>query len=459
MMAGSPLDDSDIVPSALRVISASQTACTFSERPFEAVYSGGDWYVKAAGVAEIDCPFPVVFGDDSFNSINVEFVLFEKPFGTSLDKLWPTLSIYKQEKIIKKLAEVLLNMFNYRSTCIHTLLTKADPDSCGTLDRQDILMARAFDGGILELLTEPSKSREKVSDYLEDLVRRTDRVLEHLKSDSPVMHVTAGWPWKPHFSAAEIQQIRETWSQYLTSAERAIVLPILQCADTGLLHTDLKMSRIIVRFNGAEPELCITGWEHAHFVLLWSCARLPIWLQPHDLPMEPPLITPEQQLKMRQLLVIIMRDGYLGLNSRDRLWAYVFGRSECLLEDCLGSHWLERDYVEADLRNIKQYWELARPSVPFPFPLLDEFDRVFLFDKGPTYETNGDTQVPWPHVQVPDGEVGSSTRSDSKSVTDTPEQPSEQQPPKSQTWSQLTKKTEDFCLRIQKRAKKEADNL
>lgn len=142
----------------------------------------------------------------------------------------------------------------------------------------------------------------------------------------------------------------------LSRAAREEAYSILQNKKFGICHGDMQMDRFLVRFlpnkdgelrSDVELVLC-TGWEYSFRAPLWSCARMPLWLTSRPILNEP--ISWDRQ---RQLRVVIER------------W----------FEGCVSAHWMYSRNIEANLVDLKKYWEFWRPDIEFPFEVGVEYTR------------------------------------------------------------------------------------
>ncbi|KAI0921596.1 hypothetical protein AcW1_004477 [Taiwanofungus camphoratus] len=339
---------------------------------------------------------PIIFNEDPSNPIGAEVILLEKPPGESLDILWPSLSNKQQKAVCRKLTEDLLKLFNCRSRTIHThrICTNLDREEDSRLYISDdsLLIHPSFDHGPL-VVANPPEAMHTVEDYLTALVQRVYRVLDNPKSVSYTIDPFMIDLGKQALDSRDTELIRDTWKRLeqlipyhvggfyiptqLLARARAEAMSVLRDPSQGIYHHDLQMHRIIVDFDGKEPEISITGWDHAYFAPLWSCARMPPWVMPGPSTDAPEPVDEEQKAKMRRLIFCTMKNDLRESQSGKWIDALVFGEMERIFEACLSDHWMDRDVVEEyGLMRIKDYWDAWRPRVPFPVTATWDFERM-----------------------------------------------------------------------------------
>lgn len=195
----------------------------------------------------------------------------------------------REHKIVVKLIELLLGLFNHRGNNICTDLvgTGVDTTPEGLRDSQSrstqdqVLLAPAFDQGPL-INMEPQEALFSTDEYLRALVDRIDRVFK----DPMAAEKESEHDIKPPLTDIDVSRIKETWHRYekliphhsggfylpdtLPFSARNTAYSVLQSDMFGIFHSDMKMSRFIVSFDkipqGQEEQvtLTLTGWEHAH---------------------------------------------------------------------------------------------------------------------------------------------------------------------------------------------------
>ncbi|KAG0709852.1 hypothetical protein DFH29DRAFT_886102 [Suillus ampliporus] len=162
----------------------------------------------------------------------------------------------------------------------------------------------------------------------------------------------------------------------LSRAAREEAYSILQSNKFGICHGDMQMYRFLVRFlpdiygNLRTPDsdiklvLC-TGWEHSFRAPLWSCARMPPWLISRPILNEP--VSWSRQSELRSAIYDMMNEPSRIESAREWIISHVYGRTERWFEGCISAHWMYGRNIEANLVDLKIYWEFWRPDIEFPF--------------------------------------------------------------------------------------------
>lgn len=291
--------------------------------------------------------------------------------------------------VCARLGEILVKLFNCRSPllCSETNVEDSPPHASTHPGgwRRPVLLSKPFDEGPLATM-EPQEALTSTHDYLLALSKRPERVFGSTK-DIDVSGRDTGWQDHKELSDMDVILLRDTWNRLgslipyhsggfyipgsLSPEARYTAYSVLQSKEFGIRHTDMQMSRFVVRWARPGDEqsdltLALTGWEHAHRAPLWSCARMPPWLIPHIHPYE--LITWEGQRNVRHF--IFQSIYHSDFIPRDAAWewivAYVYGHTERWFEGLLGSHWAFRDSAEVLLVRLREHWLRERPDVPFP---------------------------------------------------------------------------------------------
>ncbi|CAL1701207.1 unnamed protein product [Somion occarium] len=337
--------------------------------------------------AGVHVPRLCALAEEFHKKIGAEYILYVKEDGTSLDVAWPELSDEQRKAVMKRLAEDLLKLFNHRLASITTTVVppnySEDPDE----PEPAYLLSRPFDA--VPLLDRwPQPALKTTQDYLEALADRILWLFSEGKVNNPW---SLGWPGKVSLSYEEKTAIRETWMRlrqlipYYTGGKfiprrfkgGAYELAVSLLSDQrgfGIVHTDLKMGRILVNFkDGVLQPLVITGWEHAHTAPLWSCARMPRWLLPDNWRLEPTPILEEDRVKMFHAFYNSIRDIKGPKPGAHWVIAFALGQQERFFEGLIGSHWMFRDTVDVGIKMLKESWELAIPDEEFPIPVDEEW--------------------------------------------------------------------------------------
>jgi hypothetical protein len=292
-----------------------------------------------------------------------------------------------------KLAEVLLDLFYARGSHIGTDLqgtyidTRCDkpedldvtsgrtaPDIPGS-----VLMPRAMqDGPLVDL--KPPPAALTIEDYLKSLASRIERVFD-TDQRSNAKGRDASWPRSSPLKNQDIAKAKHTWDRlkrlipyhtggfYVAARHREEAKAILQKPLFGVYHGDMKMSRFIIDMSpnsasGVSLTLA-TGWEHAYRAPPWSCARLPLWLDPVPFTLGQP-ISLERRRELRNYIHTHLNNPGLQQLAHDWIICWVFGIPERSFEGFLSAHWGIQPTVEVCISRLKSYWEAVRPDVQFP---------------------------------------------------------------------------------------------
>lgn len=313
--------------------------------------------------------------------------------GESLQDIWASLPPARKMKVLYKLVDLHKNMFFYRGQKICTDLKGTNIDTRRNVETQpSVLLTPPFSQGPLQDMA-PQPAVNTVKDYLYALAHRMDRVFSTTSTGAPTAENLAARKdtmGNPHLTQTDVDRIKETWRRlatlvphhsggfyipgHLSVEARRLAYGILQ-SQPGIRHQSTEMSRYIVQFHpptAGNPEeslsITLTGWEHAHYAPLWSCARVPTFLLPR--PFLPQPRTTDEQETLREIFVNIM------INQGDaRQWtiAYIFGSEERWFEDTLSAHWIYRDTNEVRMKGLKGYWIHKRPDIQFPLPTGDDY--------------------------------------------------------------------------------------
>ncbi|KAH9030919.1 hypothetical protein EDB85DRAFT_2146439 [Lactarius pseudohatsudake] len=340
---------------------------------------------------------PKIYGyyDNVPNPINAEVVLLELLPGECLDDIWANLVPRQITTVCARLGELLVKLFNCRSPvlCSETDVPDSPPRTAAASARyrRPILLGPPFDEGPL-IYMEPPKAPTSTHDYLFALAQRPERVFGR-QNEMPGGRET-GWPGSMPLSDADVAAARATWKRLrhlipyhsggfylpgsLSPDARFTAHAVLQSREFGVRHRDMQMARFIVRWAHpgdvhSDATLALTGWEHAARAPLWSCARMPSWLEPHLHPFE--RITWECQRSARQFVFRSIFHGDLVTQAHAWEWvvAYVYGSTERWFEGLVGAHWGFRDATEVLLVRLRDHWMGERPDVPFPLDVNEKY--------------------------------------------------------------------------------------
>lgn len=298
----------------------------------------------------------------------------------SLDKAWPSLSDREKKMVCEQVAHLLVNTFSFESPSIYTSRWSRSDGAKDQKDLDTFILAPPFNHGPL-VDVDPVDGARDVSTYLKLLAERIDRIF-----DSPTAVIQGevaklGWHNKDKLTFEDVTKIRRTWYRlkelipynaggcylpsWLLDDQRTLALSILQNKTFGIRHPELHMSRIIVNTQANEVSICVYGWEHAFYAPLWSCAQMPTWLLPNCPQRTPVPLTGLEQIEMSRLVY----ETISNLGTENALYwvvAYVFGRVERAVENCLSAHWMWSDAIEVILAMVKECWEATHPKTPFP---------------------------------------------------------------------------------------------
>ncbi|KAG1752568.1 uncharacterized protein EDB91DRAFT_1045027 [Suillus paluster] len=361
--------------------------------------------------SKIEVPKIYGYRDLLPNDIGAEVVLMEKIPGENLQDVWPTLTPDEELKICSKLADLLLKLFNNRgslictdllgtgvNTCISSVLLQEGQQRLRPLGVGPLLLSRPFNERPLDIM-DPQGALSTNADYLTALCWRVKRLFGN-NEDLRAQARDTGFADNPLLTAEDMEQARETFRRLtnlieyhiggfyipetLSRAAREEAYLILQRKNFGICHGDMQMYRFLVRFlpdkNGklrtpdsdVELVLC-TGWEHSFRAPLWSCARMPLWLISRPIMNEP--ISSFRQGELRSAIYNMMNEPGRIESAREWIVSHVYGRTERWFEGCVSTHWMYGRNIEANLVDLKTYWEFWRPDIPFPIEVGVEYTR------------------------------------------------------------------------------------
>ncbi|KAG2152461.1 hypothetical protein BD769DRAFT_40290 [Suillus cothurnatus] len=355
---------------------------------------------------------PKIYGyrDLPPNDIGAEVVLMEKIPGENLQDVWPTLTPDEELKVCSKLADLLLKLFNTRGSliCTDLLGTGIDTSVFSALLQEGeqqpnphgpspLILSRPFNEPPLDTMI-PQYALCTNADYLTALCWRVKRLCG---SDEIIARARdTGFADNPLLTMEDMVQAKETFRRLtsivphhiggfyipetLSRPAREEVYSILQNRKFGICHGDMQMYRFLVQFPsnkdgelrtpGSDIELVLcTGWEHSFRAPLWSCARMPLWLTSRPILNEP--ISWDRQRQLRNAIYDMMNEPGRIESSREWIISYVYGRTERWFEGCASAHWMYGRNIEANLVDLKKYWEFWRPDIEFPFEVGVEYTR------------------------------------------------------------------------------------
>lgn len=318
--------------------------------------------------------------------------------GDTLEQVWHTLSPAQLDIVCDRLAELLIKLFSCRGPDISTYTNVRDsPPRSATESAQfraPVLLAPPFDDGPL-LDLQPQEALTSAHDYLIALSQRVDRVFSDERSAAAAR--STGWPRTPPLSDRDVLLARDTWTRlgslvlyhsggyyvppHLSAPARQLAFGVLQAKEFGLIHSDLRMSRIIVRWEagGTDARLVVTGWEYAHRAPLWSCARMPPWLL--NSPGPEPLSWEDQRAARSRVFAAVLH------SPLPRAWewvvAHVFGATERWFEGVLSAGWGFRDTAEVCLARLEEHWAREGPGVAFPLEAGGSYLHARMFSQPP----------------------------------------------------------------------------
>lgn len=356
---------------------------------------------------------PKIYGYQDLlpNDIGAEVVLMEKILGENLQDVWPTLGPDEELKVCNKLADLLLKLFNTRGNliCTDLLGTGIDTSVPSALLQEGeqhqnpdgfspLILSRPFNEPPLDTMI-PQYALCTNADYLTALCWRIKRLCGS-NEDTIARARDTGFPDNPLLTIEDMVQARETFRRLtsiiphhiggfyipgtLSRAAREEAYSILQNRKFGICHGDMQMYRFLVRFlpnqdgelrtPGSDLELVLcTGWEHSFRAPLWSCARMPLWLISRPILNEP--ISWDRQRQLRNAIYDMMNEPSRIEGAREWIISYVYGRAERWFEGCVSAHWMYGRNIEANLVDLKKYWEFWRPDIEFPVEVGVEYTR------------------------------------------------------------------------------------
>ncbi|KAG2155003.1 uncharacterized protein EDB93DRAFT_1266218 [Suillus bovinus] len=320
------------------------------------------------------------------NDVGAEVVLMEKTTGENLQDVWPTLTPDEELKVCSKLADLLLKLFNTRGRliCTDLLGTGIDTSVFSALLQEGqqhqspdgpspLILSRPFNEPPLDRMI-PQYALSTNADYLTALCWRIARLCGSTE-DIIARARDTGFADNPLLTIEDMVQARETFRRLasiiphhiggfyipgtLSREAREEAYSILQHRKFGICHGDMQMHHL-------ELVLC-TGWEHAFRAPLWSCARMPLWLTNRPILNEP--ISWDRQRELRNAIYDMMNEPSRIESAREWIISHVYGRTERWFEGCVSAHWMYARNIEANLVDLKKYWEFWRSDIEFPFPV------------------------------------------------------------------------------------------
>ncbi|OAX44014.1 hypothetical protein K503DRAFT_852898 [Rhizopogon vinicolor AM-OR11-026] len=352
--------------------------------------------------SKIEVPKIYGYKDLLPNDIGAEVVLMEKIPGENLQDVWSTLSPDEELKVCGKLADLLLKLFNTRgslictdllgtgiNTCVSSVVLQEGQKRQRAIGVRPLLLSRPFNERPLDTMT-PQGALPTNNDYLTALCWRVEHLFMNAEKISPEA-LDTGFAENPLLTTEDLKQTRETFRRMtslvtnhiggfyvpgtLSPAARKEAYLIMQSKKFGIRHGDMQMYRFLVRFlpdkdgnlrspdSDVELVLC-TGWEHSFRAPLWSCARMPLWLISRPILNEP--IPWSRQAELRSAIYDMMNQPSRIESAREWIISHVYGRTERWFEGCASAHWMYGRNIEANLVDLKKYWEFWRPDMEFP---------------------------------------------------------------------------------------------
>ncbi|KAG1755472.1 hypothetical protein EDB19DRAFT_1901692 [Suillus lakei] len=353
--------------------------------------------------SKIEVPKIYGYKDLLPNDIGAEVVLMEKIPGENLQDVWPTLTPDEELKVCNKLVDLLLKLFNNRgslictdlmgtkvNTCVSSVLLQEGQQRQEPVGESPLILSRPFNEQPLDTMI-PQCALSTNADYLAALCWRVKRLCGSTEEIITRARDT-GFADNPLLTIEDMVQTRETFKRLtsliqhhiggfyipgtLSRAAREEAYSILQNKKFGICHGDMQMYRFLVRFlpnkdgelhapdSDIELVLC-TGWEHSFRAPLWSCARMPLWLTSRPILNEP--ISWGRQGELRNAIYDMMNEHSRIESAREWIISHVYGRTERWFEGCVSAHWMYGRNIEANLVDLKTYWEFWRPDIEFPF--------------------------------------------------------------------------------------------
>lgn len=372
--------------------------------------------------SSLNIEVPKIYGYQDLlpDDIGAEVVLMEKIPGENLQDVWPTLTPDEELKVCGKLADLLLKLFNTRGSLICTDLlgtgTNTSVFSAPLQERQQhenpnglspLILSRPFNEPPLDMMV-PQYALSTNAEYLTALCWRVKRLCG--SSEEIVARARdTGLADNPLLTIEDMVQARETFRRLtsiiphhiggfyipgtLSRAAREEAYSIMQNRKFGICHADMQMYRFLVRFlpnedgelrapdSDVELVLC-TGWEHSFRAPLWSCARMPPWLISRPILNEP--ILWDRQRQLRNAIYDMMNEPSRIESAREWIISHVYGRTERWFEGCVSAHWMYGRNIEANLVDLKRYWEFWRPDIEFPFQVGVEYTQQW---QAPSHES------------------------------------------------------------------------
>ncbi|KAG1815629.1 uncharacterized protein BJ212DRAFT_1481397 [Suillus subaureus] len=340
---------------------------------------------------------PKIYGYQDLlpNDIGAEVVLMEKVPGENLQDVWPTLGPDEELKVCSKLADLLLKLFNTRGSliCTDLLGTGIDTSVYSALLQEGeqhqnpdgfspLILSRPFNEPPLDTMI-PQYALSTNADYLTALCWRVKRLCGG-NEDIIARARDTGFADNPLLTIEDMVQARETFRRLtsiiphhiggfyipgtLSRAAREEAYSILQNRKFGICHGDMQMYRFLVRFlpnkdgelrtPGSDIELVLCTGGSTHSALHFG----------HP-------ISWDRQRQLRNAIYDMMNESSRIESAREWIISYVYGRAERWFEGCVSAHWMYGRNIEANLVDLKKFWEFWRPDIQFPFEVGVEYTR------------------------------------------------------------------------------------
>ncbi|EIW57590.1 uncharacterized protein TRAVEDRAFT_150122 [Trametes versicolor FP-101664 SS1] len=195
------------------------------------------------------------------------FAVFQKPSGTSLDVLFPKLSIHEQDQIVATIARWMLDLFHHRFDRIGSLTDESgsigpissklfyeEGRSKFSLDRGPFTTARAY--------------------YLACAQRELDACRMLFAQDAP-----PSYQRDLEDSRMTVERIAGMLCD-LTNRCHGLDDDDPEMAPFSLDIHEIALKDIFVSPGNPTNIVAVTGWQCIATRPLWCCARLPSWLSP-----------------------------------------------------------------------------------------------------------------------------------------------------------------------------------
>ncbi|KAH9846685.1 hypothetical protein C2E23DRAFT_569322 [Lenzites betulinus] len=201
------------------------------------------------------------------NESTIYYAIFEKPSGTSLDVLFPKLSIQEQDLIVANIARWMIELFRHRFNKIGSL-------TGGSGDIGPVSSKLFYDEGRSRLSLDRGPFTSSRAYYLACAQRELDASRMLFAQDAP-----PSYQRDLEDSRLMVERITGLLCD-LTNRCHGLDDDDPEMAPFSLDIHDITLKDIFVAPDNPTNIVAVTGWRFVTTRPLWCCARLPAWLSP-----------------------------------------------------------------------------------------------------------------------------------------------------------------------------------